>query len=99
MFRSQNQKSRIYAWTGLALMLGSFGTSSFLATPLFPAFNRPEDTRSLPDSCRALGNSSPELSDLIAKAAARPSSYDAVAQAFAERNELVCAIAAYQVAL
>lgn len=99
MFRTQNQKSRIYAWAGLVLLLGPFGTSKFLATPLLAGVNGPKDTRSLPNSCRALGNSSSELFELIAKAAARPSSYDAVAQAFAERNELACAIAAYEVAL
>src|SRR5437763_7336914 len=99
MYRHQNQKSRICAWAGLCLLLGSFRIGDFLATPLPVAVNGQKETRSLPNSCGALGSSSSELSELLAKAASLPSSYDAVGQAFAERNELACAIAAYKLAL
>src|SRR6266542_5425133 len=101
MFRSQNQKAQIYVWAGLCLLLKSFGIRDALATPMPFGVSGPKDTRSLPDSCQALAHSSSEMSKLVTRAASLPSgtSYDAVGQAFAEENELACAIAAYEVAL
>src|SRR5690242_1096760 len=98
MNRSQNQKARTYVWAGLCLLLGLFGIRNTLAAPLPFIADGPQDARSLPNSCRALGKSSSEISKLVARAASLPSgaSYDAVGQAFAAQNELACAIAAYE---
>jgi tetratricopeptide (TPR) repeat protein len=101
VYRSPNQKARIYAWVGLSLLLGSFGNSDTSATPSPFGFSNPKLARSLSDSCQALGNSSSQIAELIAKAASFPSgaSYDALGQAFAEQNIPTCAISAFEVGL
>ena len=56
---------------------------------------------SLPEPCRALRNSSQQISDLIQDALTHPTvdSYDSLGDAFAAQNQFDCAAATYDLAL
>src|SRR5690349_6843803 len=59
------------------------------------------NTSALPQACRRLGQSSPDISRLLSLVAQQPSAdaYRALGEAYTDQNELNCSIGAYQAAL
>src|SRR5260370_27174458 len=103
MHRNHNRNEQVSAGARLALLLflGLLAFGEAWGNPIRSGINSRTSISSLPKSCQALGSSSRETSELILSATSHPSvdSYHAVAEYFAQRNELGCAIAAYDLAL